>query len=70
MLLIYSNEYSIVDAETKYILPTNGLVESWDYKRIFVNPSYGRNSDGTTNETQNLNRRTKPFSFLFCAVGK
>ena len=43
-----SNEHSMVDAETKYILPINGLVESWDYKRIFVNPPYGRNGDGTT----------------------
>ena len=43
-----SNEHSMVDADTKYILPTNGLTESWNYKRIFVNPPYGRNSDGTT----------------------
>jgi len=38
-----SNETSIIDANIKYILPTNGLVESWDYKQIFVNPPYGRN---------------------------
>lgn len=43
-----SNEHSMVEADTKYILPTNGLIESWNYKQIFVNPPYGRNSDGTT----------------------
>lgn len=43
-----SNEFSMVDAKNKYILPTNGLEESWDHKRIFVNPPYGRNTDGTT----------------------
>lgn len=44
-----SNESSMIDAKTKYILPTNGLVESWDFKRIFVNPPYGRNiENGTT----------------------
>ena len=25
-----SNESSMVDAKAKYILPTNGLIESWD----------------------------------------
>jgi len=43
-----SNEYSMVNAKTKYILPTNGLNENWDFKKIFVNPPYGRNNDGTT----------------------
>lgn len=37
-----SNEFSLVDAKIKYQLPTNGLKESWNYKRIFVNPPYGR----------------------------
>jgi hypothetical protein len=42
-----SNESSMVDAKTKYILPINGLTESWDYKRIFVNPPYGRNVENS-----------------------
>jgi hypothetical protein len=43
-----SNKYSLIDAKVKYILPTNGLTESWNYKKIFVNPPYGRNTDGTS----------------------
>jgi hypothetical protein len=38
-----SNEYSNIDATVEYKLPTDGLLESWNYKRIFVNPPYGRN---------------------------
>jgi len=37
-----SNENSLIDAKIKYILPTNGLNESWDYPKIFVNPPFGR----------------------------
>lgn len=37
-----SNEDSMVDAKIKYILPTDGLKESWNYKKIFINPPYGR----------------------------
>ena len=37
-----SNVDSMVNAKVKYILPTNGLCESWDYKNIFINPPYGR----------------------------
>ena len=34
---------SAVKAVTKFILPTDGLVEQWEgYKTIFVNPPYGR----------------------------
>jgi hypothetical protein len=37
-----SNRYSIVHAETEYLLPFhNGLHESWDYPTIYVNPPYG-----------------------------
>lgn len=43
-----SNVNSFVDAETKYILPTNGLNESWNFKTVFVNPPYGRNPDDKT----------------------
>lgn len=37
-----SNELSIVNAKTEFILPIDGLKEEWDYKRIFMNPPYGR----------------------------
>ena len=45
-----SNEYSIVEADTEYLLPEkNGLIESWDYPTIFVNPPYGKDRQrGTT----------------------
>lgn len=43
-----SNMYSIVNAETEYVLPTDGLKKEWDFKTIFVNPPYGRDSDRKT----------------------
>lgn len=37
-----SNQYSIVDAEAEFRLPAkDGLGETWNYQRIFVNPPYG-----------------------------
>jgi hypothetical protein len=37
-----SNEFSIVGAKVEYILPLqDGLKESWDFGKIFVNPPYG-----------------------------
>lgn len=37
-----SNEFSIVGARVEYQLPEHdGLKESWDFKRIYVNPPYG-----------------------------
>ena len=37
-----SNEYSIVAAKVEYALPQqDGLKESWDFPKIFVNPPYG-----------------------------
>lgn len=36
-----SNEYSMVEAKTEFILPeTDGLMVEWDYKTIYVNPPY------------------------------
>jgi hypothetical protein len=45
-----SNQYSVVKARTEYKLPKHdGLEESWDYKKIFVNPPYGIDKErGTT----------------------
>lgn len=45
-----SNEYSIVNAKTEFLLPEHdGLVERWDYPTIYVNPPYGFNHvDGTS----------------------
>ena len=45
-----SNHHSILGAEAEYCLPiTDGLLESWDYATIFVNPPYGRDVQrGTT----------------------
>lgn len=44
-----SNEYSVVNALTEYQLPEHdGLRESWDYKRIYVNPPYGADRERGT----------------------
>lgn len=37
-----SSPYSIVHAEIEYMLPNqDGLQETWNFKRIYVNPPYG-----------------------------
>lgn len=44
-----SNQYSIVNAKTKFILPTDGLLMDWnEYKKIFVNPPYGIDKERKT----------------------
>lgn len=45
-----SNEFSIVNATTEYILPHNdGLKEEWNAHTIYVNPPYGADRErGTT----------------------
>ena len=43
-----SNDYSIVGAKVEYKLPIDGLIETWDYKTIFVNPPYGRDKERGT----------------------
>jgi len=45
-----SNKFSLVNAEVEYLLPNkDGLVESWNYPTIYVNPPYGIDKErGTT----------------------
>jgi hypothetical protein len=45
-----SNAHSLVHAATQYILPQHdGLRESWNFRRIYVNPPYGADrTRGTT----------------------
>lgn len=45
-----SNEYSMVGANTEFILPdTDGLMSEWNYRTIYVNPPYGADrTRGTT----------------------
>lgn len=44
-----SNQYSIVQANTEYCLPTNdGLKESWNFPNIYVNPPYGKDKERGT----------------------
>lgn len=45
-----SNQFSIVDAKTEFILPEkDGLKEQWNYQTIYVNPPYGSDKErGTT----------------------
>ncbi|MEC4806125.1 MAG: DNA N-6-adenine-methyltransferase [Jaaginema sp. PMC 1080.18] len=44
-----SNDYSIVKAKVEYKLPQqDGLIASWSYPKIFVNPPYGRDKERQT----------------------
>ena len=44
-----SNDHSIVNAEKEYRLPENdGLKESWNYPKIYVNPPYGKDRERGT----------------------
>lgn len=45
-----SNRYSIVHADTEFMLPgKDGLIEEWNYPTIYVNPPYGSDhASGTT----------------------
>jgi len=45
-----SNEFSLVNAEIEYRLPKHdGLIETWNYPTIYVNPPYGIDKErGTT----------------------
>jgi len=45
-----SNEHSIVNADTEFMLPNkDGLKEKWNYSTIYVNPPYGADRErGTT----------------------
>lgn len=44
-----SNEFSIVEAETEFLLPyTDGLIEDWDYPKIYINPPYGSDRERKT----------------------
>lgn len=45
-----SNEYSIVHAQTEYMLPEHdGLKQPWEFSTIYVNPPYGADRErGTT----------------------
>ena len=52
-----SNPYSIVNAQTEYRLPKHdGLRDSWNFRRIFVNPPYGADRERGTNIKQWLAR--------------
>ena len=44
-----SNKYSIVKAETEFMLPQNdGLQENWNYPTIYINPPYGSDKERGT----------------------
>lgn len=44
-----SNEFSIVKAIKEYRLPTHdGLRESWNFRRVYVNPPYGSDKERGT----------------------
>src|SRR6266404_2417493 len=43
-----SNEFSKVNAEVEYKLPTDGLKESWNYPTVYCNPPYGRDKERKT----------------------
>ena len=44
-----SNQWSIVEADTEYALPDrDGLLESWDFPTVYVNPPYGADRERGT----------------------
>lgn len=43
-----SNEWSIVNAETEWSLPNDGLKETWNFPTIYVNPPYGSDPEKGT----------------------
>lgn len=44
-----SNDDSIIDAMNKFVYPfKNGLLETWNYKNIYVNPPYGKFKETNT----------------------
>lgn len=44
-----SNDYSMVNADNEFKLPTDGLIQDWTiYRSIFVNPPYGRDVERGT----------------------
>lgn len=52
-----SNQYSIVHAEVEYQLPAqDGLLASWDYSKIYVNPPYGIDKERGTSIKKWLGR--------------
>lgn len=55
-----SNVYSTVHASVEYMLPEHdGLHESWNYRRIYVNPPYGRDSERGTSISDWFSRIAK-----------
>lgn len=45
-----SSEFSIVAASVEYVLPKHdGLIESWNFPTIFVNPPYGKDKERGSN---------------------
>lgn len=60
-----SNFYSIVKAETEYMLPNkDGLRESWDFPTIYVNPPYGIDKEHGTS-IKNWLRRCEEANRLY-----
>ena len=43
-----SNSFSVVNAQTEYALPVDGLAQSWDFATIYVNPPYGSDKSNRT----------------------
>lgn len=52
-----SNEHSVVNANVEYKLPKHdGLKETWDFEKIYVNPPYGADRERGTRIIQWLAR--------------
>jgi hypothetical protein len=43
-----SSLYSVVNAETEFLLPTDGLLMEWNYPTVYVNPPYGTDKERGT----------------------
>ena len=58
-----SNRHSIVNATVEYSLPeVDGLLESWDYSTVYINPPYGRDRGRRTTIYDWLHKAAETYS--------
>lgn len=58
-----SNQFSVVDAEIEYARPEHdGLIESWAFPKIYVNPPYGSDREAGTTIKHWLSRCATAYS--------
>ena len=63
-----SNENSLIQSQNSYSLPINGLLQSWSFETIFVNPPYGRNSESKTSLFDWILKGVEANKMGFCRI--